>query len=140
MADISVTAANVLAGSTATTELVTAGDTLTAGMILYKDTADENKYKKARANASGTAAGDGIALHSAASGQPILVAKPQRGGDINLGATLAVGTIYVVSAGAAGGIAPLTDLSSGHYPVIIGVATTSSNLSMTLIDPSVAKA
>jgi hypothetical protein len=62
----------------------------------------------------------------------------QTAGNINLGATLTVGQIYVLSA-TAGGIAPVADLATGHYPSILGVATTASNLLMGILVSNVAK-
>lgn len=125
MADLVVTAANVVQGSGASVENGTAGATLTAGQSVYKDPAD-NKWKLFDAN-SGVAEArvfGGIALNGAASGQPIAVLTA---GDINVGATLVVGTIYVGSANP-GGIAPAADLVTGWYVNVIGVATTAGNL------------
>lgn len=138
MADITTTAANVLAGSDAKKTRVTAGATVTAGKALYRDSAD-NKYKLADADAEATAACDGIALTGGADGQPIIIARPSLGGTINLGATLAVGQTYVVST-TAGGIAPISDLGSGDFATIIGVATSTSILKFGYLAPKVAKA
>lgn len=127
MADISVTAANVLKGSNATTESGTAGATVTAGQSVYKDTGDSNKWKLADSDSTALTAGSGglgIALHAAAANQPLLV---QLTGDINMGATLAVGETYVVS-NTAGGVAPIADMGTGDYISILGVASTASNL------------
>lgn len=137
MADITVTAGSVLPGTNPAYEDGTAGGTLTAGMSLYKDASDSNKWKAADANASASAAAArGIATHGASSGQPIRV---QTGGGIDLGATLAVGRIYVVSA-TAGGIAPSSDLTTGWYTCILGIATTASNLEMKVQSGGVAYA
>lgn len=141
MAAISITAANVLAGSDCRQYVVTAGDTITAGMCLYRDTSD-GKYKKADGSATGTAQCDGIALHGSVNGQPLVIVKPEDGGNINLGATLAVGVFYGIADATAdpGQIVPTADYASGDFPVIIGVATTTSNLLMKLVDPGIAMA
>ncbi len=124
MADITVTAANVLRVSGDVLE-GTAGATITAGQALYQDPAD-GEYKLCdNDNASSTVRTfKGIALNGCSDGQPVHV---QISGVINMGATLAVGTIYTTSA-TAGGVAPSSDLSSGEYTSIIGVALTAANL------------
>lgn len=140
--DITVTAANVLAGSGATLKTVVAGATVSAGVSLYKDPADD-KYKLAYAGSDSTAdqrACDGIALGGASDGQPLVIVEPSGGGNIDLGATLDVGHAYVVSPAGEGGIAPISDLATGDFPIIIGIATAADNLRMKLIDPDVQKA
>lgn len=126
MADLTVTAASVIAGSNAKTVAGTFGATITAGKAVYQDTSD-NKWKLADANLSAAAAVlGGIALNGGSDGQPALI---QTGGNINPGATVVVGTIYVLSA-TAGGICPAADLVSGMYTNIVGIGTTSSNIAM----------
>lgn len=135
MADLTITAANVVAAADAKIGRGTAGAAITAGQSLYLDSAD-GRMKLADAN-SGTAAARscaGIALHAASSGQPIAYAYE---GDVNPGATLTVGEIYVLSA-TAGGIAPEGDLTTGHYVGILGVATTASNLRLRINNSGVA--
>lgn len=138
MADLTVTAASVLAAEGATILSGTAGATITAGQVIYKDTSDSNKMKLCDSD-GGTAiirTPAGIALHGADSGQPIDYCTE---GDINVGATLAVGRIYVAS-DTAGGIMPSADLEAGDYTSVLGVATTASNLKMKLIIGGVAYA
>lgn len=127
MADLTITASLVLPGTNPAYLDGTAGATITAGQSVYQDASDSNKFKLADANASATTANaKGVATHGASAGQPLRV---QNGGGIDLGATLAVGRIYVVSANA-GGIAPQSDLATGWYTTILGIATTTSNLEM----------
>ena len=133
--DITVTAGSVVAGADASFGTGTAGATITAGQPLYIDTANSNVLKTADANASLlTSTVAGIALHAASTGQPI---KYQTSGLITIGATVAVGTIYVVS-DTAGGIMPAADLSTGEYVAIIGVATTTGIIKMGLNNSGVA--
>jgi predicted lysophospholipase L1 biosynthesis ABC-type transport system permease subunit len=76
---------------------------------------------------SGTAAARvpiGIAAHASLAGQPLTV---QYDGLITLGAVLTAGVAYYLS-GTAGGICPVADLTTGNYPTIIGIATTTSVL------------
>lgn len=128
MADISVTAANVKIVSDAAVADGTAGATITAGQAVYLDETD-NKFKLADAdNTATTAAVRGIALNGASDGQPIKVASS---GVLNMGATLTVGTIYVLS-GTAGGVCPASDLTSGDYVSLLGVAITAANLKLNI--------
>lgn len=112
MADLSITAANVLKSTDAQTEEGIAGATITAGQAVYKDSSDSDKLKLADADAVASAAGVGIALHGAAAGQPL---RYQKGGIITPGATLTKGEHYFVST-TAGGLCPLADLASGDFP------------------------
>lgn len=125
MADITVTAANVVAGANASVDRrYNAGAAVTAGQTVYLDTAT-NTWKLADANASiDTAELGGVALHAASTGQPLAVLTD---GDYNPGATVAVGTIYVVS-DTPGGIAPAADGVTGWFTSVLGVATTAANI------------
>lgn len=135
MADLVITAANVLAGSDAITGSGIAGATITAGQTLYQDASDSNELKPADSNAgASTSAAVGIALHAALTGQPI---KYVKSGSITIGATVAVGTIYVVSNNA-GGIAPSSDLAQGWYTTILGIATTTAIIDVSIKSGGVA--
>jgi hypothetical protein len=136
MVDLSVTATSVVTVSGGTYVTGTAGTTITAGQTLYIDTSDSNKLKLADSDSATTAVRTcvGIALNGGATGQPI---RYQTGGSLNVGATLTVGTVYVLS-DTAGGIMPYADLETGDYPFIIGYATTASNLVLALTDTGVA--
>lgn len=135
MTDISITAANVAAGSDAVVERGTAGATVTAGQVVYKDPAD-SKFKLADSDSATAAARNpyGIALNGASAGQPLAV---QRSGDITIGGTLTAGTAYYVSSGTAGGIAPLADIASGDDPILLGLAKSATVLQLRIIDPNV---
>lgn len=108
---------------------------VTAGMPVYLDTAT-NTYLSARANASGTAKCNGIAVTTSAAGQPIAVLSA---GVVNLGATLTVGIIYCVSDATTGKIIPSADYGSGDYPVVLGISTTSSQMKIGIVVGGVAK-
>lgn len=126
--DVVVTAANVsrVSGPTVTG---TAGAAITAGQVLYVN----GSGQLVPALASGTAAQStavGIALNSApGTGQPIVYAPS--GTTVSFGTVLTVGQIYVVSANT-GNIAPAADLVTGNYTVILGVATTTSQLPLNI--------
>jgi hypothetical protein len=131
MADISITAANVVAGSDAVREAGTAGATVTAGQLVYLDPSDM-KYKLADSNgAAALRVPSGIALNGAANNQPLVI---QKGGDITIGGTMTAGVAYYLS-DAPGGICPVADLGSGEYPCIVGIAKSTSVLSVN-IQPS----
>jgi hypothetical protein len=130
MADIAVTAANVR-NYGASMIHGTLGTTVTAGQVVYQDPAD-GKYKLADTNGASAPIRTpaGIALNGGGDGQPVAIATG--GGLLDLGATLAVGHVYVLSA-TAGGIAPVADLATGHYTVVLGVATATNRLRMSMI-------
>jgi hypothetical protein len=125
MAALTITAANVVAGSNATRDNGIAGVAVTAGQAVYRDPTTR-KFLLSDADSATAAANnvDGIALHAASLNQPLAI---QKAGDINLGATLAVGTIYVLDS-TAGGIAPAADLGVNEFVVVLGVASSASNL------------
>jgi hypothetical protein len=134
-ADLSITAASVVADSNATTESGYLGATITAGQVVYKDTAD-NRWKLADNNGASALirTPTGIALNGGGSGQPVRVL---RSGDITIGATMTAGVAYYLS-GTAGGIAPVADLGSGMYPSVIGIATSTTVLRVSFISSGVA--
>lgn len=119
-ADLSVTAANVVPGVRAIKTTGTAGATITAGQLVYFDSTAQT-YKLADANASATTANViGLAANSASSGQALTVVLEDD--DLTVGATLSMtAPVYVVSA-TAGGIAPVADLATGHYPAVVLIA------------------
>jgi hypothetical protein len=128
MADITVTAANVVASNAAKRGNGVAGATITAGQAVYKDAADSSKLKLADANASAASADPvGIALHGASSGQPLQYVEEDP--DFTPGATLTTGAVYVLS-GTPGGIAPVADLTTGWYPNVLMVAKSTSKAVM----------
>ena|SRR6056297_2180793 len=127
MADITITAANVLSSGTAFIQ-GTAGATITAGQVLYKDTAD-SKYKLADADGASaliqTAAG--IACNGASDGQPVNFVKLDA--DFTIGATVSEGVAYYLSE-TPGGICPRGDVSTGSAVVYIGMGLASNKLKL----------
>lgn len=130
MADISITAANVIAGSNAKKRAGIAGATITAGQIVYLDQASTGKWLLADADGASAAirGGEtvGIALNGASDGQPIDV---QTEGDITIGGTLTAGTAYYLSDDP-GGICPLADVTGGDYYVLLGLAKSTTILAL----------
>lgn len=134
MADLSITAASVanLSGKGAQAN-GTAGGTITAGMPLYKNASNA---LVAAANTSALLADvEGIALNGASTGQPVTY---QTKGNINLGATLAVGKVYVLSA--AGLISPVDDVVATDFVTVLGVAVTAANMKIGIVSGGVAAA
>jgi hypothetical protein len=125
--DITITAASVLSSTAASVSEGVAGDTITAGQPVYKDATDSGKIKLADANVLAKIAVVGISIHGAAAGQPIKYATKDSA--FTLGGTVAAGAVVVLSA-TAGGIAPVTDLTSGSYGVVLGVGIGSNQIKL----------
>jgi hypothetical protein len=128
MADLVITAASVLAGSNAVIDRQrNAGETVTAGQAvsLLSTTGEWMKSDSNSATAELRTPG-GIALNGAADGQPLAV---QKSGDVTLGAVLTAGVAYYLS-DTPGGIAPVADVGSGEYSVILGIAKSTSVLAI----------
>lgn len=118
MADISVTAANVVKGTGNPSHTTgVAGATITAGQALYADGNDGNKLKPADNDvSSATSTVVGIALNGAAANQLV---SYMAAGNIVIGGTVAVGSTYVLSS-TAGGICPVADLNTGDWLCHLG--------------------
>lgn len=130
MSDLSITATSVAKGAGAKVKHGNTGTAaLTAGQPIYID-ATTGLAEKSRANAAGTYLADGVALHASSPGQPIAYAA--KAPAFIPGATLVKGVTYVVSAAAAGGIAPQADLTTGNFVCVLGVATSASVLNLDL--------
>ena len=131
MADLTITAANVLASANARRKHGTAGVNLTAGQALYADATDGKKLKLADANLSDAAAEVvGIAAHGTLAGQPIEYIEFDP--DFTPGATLVSGTTYILS-GTAGGICPDSDAVSTWRKRILFAATSTTKANMQLV-------
>lgn len=136
MADLTITAADVKKTDSTLIAEGIAGGTVTAGQPVYKDSTASNKLKAADADVLASAAAVGIALHGASADQPL---KYAIGGNLTLSAVMTAGAVYVVSANA-GGIAPVADLGSGDYVTLLGIATSTTNLKLSISVSATAKA
>jgi hypothetical protein len=130
MADITVQATAVIASASAKLAGATAGASITAGKVLYKDAAT-GTIKLADSNDTTATNVVGVALNDARANQPIDYITQ---GDLTLtGSSLTVGQVYVLSTNA-GGIAPVTDLpnptSAGVYVTVLGVAKSATVLAL----------
>lgn len=129
MAAITVTPGSVVMVSGAYDTTYKAGSTITAGQALRLDvTATPPNWVPADTDSSVTTAGaSAVAITGGSVGQPITTARA--GAVVNMGATLAVGTIYILD-GAAGGICPSTDVAQNDWVTVIGVAITAANMQL----------
>lgn len=135
MADLSQTAANVRIRSSGPIGVGTCGETLTAGQPVY-----ESSGKWLRAGAAGSAAlanAQRIVIVGGTIDTPCILASP--GCDVDLGATLAVGETYAVSA-TVGAIAPVEDLVSTNRVTILGVASAANLLTFRPVVSGIQKA
>jgi hypothetical protein len=135
VADLTITAANVVAGTNAGVTSGTAGEAIAAGKAVYLSSATK-KWMLADSNSATAEARQalGVALNGAALNQPIDV---QKSGDITIGATLTAGTAYYLS-DTPGGICPLADVGSGEYVCLLGLAKSTTVLSLNIQFPGVA--
>lgn len=121
MANLTQTPANVGIGDQRSRlDPVIAGEAITQGMPVYESA---GKWYQADANVLSASQATAIAMSAAAAdNDPLIVAK---GAEclISPGATLTVGETYVVSR-TKGAICPIGDLTTGDYPCILGIATT----------------
>lgn len=131
MADLTQTATSVVGYGERLTGVL--GGTVTAGMPVRRQT-DGSFVAATDASAAGAAV-DGIALSGGATGQPFLY---QKGGNINLGATLAAGKVYVLST--AGAIAPVDDIAGTEYVTVLGIGISTSLMKMGIVQSGVAAA
>lgn len=124
MVDITITAANVVPGTSAQRENGMAGETIAAGKAVYKSSTT-NKWMLADANSATAEARQAthVALNGASLNQPITVGK----GKITIGATLTAGLAYYLS-DTPGGICPVADVGAGEYVCLIGLADSAAVL------------
>lgn len=137
MADLVITAANCKkTSSTSLDKTYVAGETLTAGQTCYLKSTDGKIWKAQCDGTAEEATFKGIALNAAGADQPVVLAT---GSDLTIGATVAVGTVYAISA-TAGGIAPVGDLVSTNKLTIIGFGKTATLLTLNPIETGIAVA
>lgn len=123
MSALSITAGSVKKGTGATTETWPAGETITAGQGTYLHT-DGKLYKTDTNDTAAKAELKGIALNGGAVDQPIQV---QLGGEITIGATVAVGIWYVLGP-TPGEIIPTGDAAQDNFQTLVGYGKTAAIL------------
>lgn len=135
MVDLVITAASVIPGVGSNTIGGAAGATIAAGQVVYRAAAT-GQFQLADSN-SATAearAPVGIALNSASAGQPLSV---HTSGPVTIGATLTAGVAYYLS-DTPGGICPVADVGAGEYVSLIGLATSTTVLDVSIKSSGVA--
>ncbi len=123
MADLSITAANVLATSTAPLQYLpaAAGVTITQGQALYKlanntlGLADSNGVSPANTF-------EGISLSAGSPGQPVIYVRADA--TFTFGATSTSGLVLYLSNTAGGITATYSDLASGSTIITLGTVLT----------------
>lgn len=128
-ADLAVTAASVLKGSSAKVSEGIAGATITAGQALYVDTSDSDKLKLADADAAAPAnTFVGISLHAALAGQPIKYATKDAA--FTPGFTAIAGDPIYLSDIAGGLTKTFADLETGDVVTVVGVMTSTTVMNL----------
>ena len=134
MGAISITAGNCLQ-VTGASAWGTAGETITAGQLVYESSA--LTFALAQADSAATDDVFGIALNNASVSQPLNVATT---GTITIGGTVVVGAIYVLDDAAAGAVSTWSDLTADDtdYLTIIGPGISATVIDIALKTTSVA--
>lgn len=122
MSALSITPALVLASQPNSATEYKAGATITAGQPLFYDAATAT-VKLADSNDATKLPCIGISLNGASAGQPVAAVSQDTA--FHPGAALVVGQTYCAGA-TAGTIVPISDLTTGDYPNILFVATSTS--------------
>lgn len=138
-ADLTITAANVLASGDNGTKVVSgnAGATITAGQTVYFD-GTANTYKLADADSLTAHGVAGISLTSASTGQPIKVcqADPR----FKVGATLVIGDTVWLSV-TPGGLTKVAaeGVATASYVSVMGVAVSTTEMNFKIISAGAVK-
>jgi hypothetical protein len=134
MAALSITAGNVVGGVGISQLNGFAGEAITAGQPCYC-ASDTGLYMKAKDDTAAHAAAVGIALNGAALNQPLFLCTA---GPLTIGATVSAGTVYYV--GDTAGDITASDVGTGEYVTVLGVATSASVINIKINVSGVAKA
>lgn len=130
MGDLSVTAANLVAGVGAKISTGVAGEAITAGDAVYIDASDNDNLKKClHSGSAAQAAAVGIALADSDDDATFSYITE---GNLCFGSILTAGAVYVVSA-TAGLIAVVADPGSSDFMTVLGVADATGVLSVKII-------
>jgi hypothetical protein len=133
MANLTITAASVLAASTASKASATAGETITAGQPVYLHT--DGKYYRADTDTAAHAAVVGIALHASLASQPLQIITS---GALTLGAILTKGTVILLSNSVGimyeiiDTVGPDDVMVAADYRTVIGTSTSTTVLNVAI--------
>ena len=136
MADLTITAANVKAGSNSKIQKFQSGATITRGEQFYLDSTDSNKAKLAVTSSEAAAETRGVCLQDAVADDYFVGVVL---GKYDAGATTVVGRLYVVS-DTAGAIAEYnsTHPGTGDYVSILGRGAAGNQIDISPIHYGVA--
>ena len=130
MADLTITASQVLPGTGVTQANGTAGETITAGQPVYKDSTDSNHLKLAgAASTAAIATCVGISAHASLDGQPLTYYTAGLV-TIGAGAAPAEGVMYTLSTTA--GKITTDAIVSTEYLTYLGTANGSNQIDISL--------
>lgn len=133
MADLTITPSAIVPVVGFTPFDALSGATITAGLACYLDAVTNTIKIADNDTSSATATVKGISLHAALANQPLRLIM---GGSLGMGAILTAGVFYYL--GEDGGICPVADLATPEWVTLIGYASTTSNLVVTIINTGVA--
>lgn len=136
MADLVLTASAIVASDNAVKDSGLAGETIVAGKAVYKSPTSK-KWMLADSNSATAAAktAGGIALNGASLNQPVTVTKS---GDLTMNAVLTAGATYFLS-DTPGGICSDADVGAGENVCQLGVAKSTTVLSVKIFAPGVSR-
>ena len=132
MAALTITAALCVGGTNSSRDFGTAGEAITAGQAIFLSPTTA-KWMLSDNNGTGTRQVHGIAMNGAALNQPIAIHKS---GTITIGATLTAGLDYWLGS-TPGSIGPRADVTTGMDPIKIGIASSTTVLSVDIQDVGV---
>ncbi len=135
MADLSITAADVVAGANAQIGRGTAGATIAAGELIYRHATNKTLLLADANSASSTVTVEGMALHAATANQPVAWVAD---GDVTVGNILTVAATYILSANA-GKVCPVADLASGSWLSLVGFGKSATVLTIKRVNSGVQK-
>lgn len=137
MSDFSITPGNVVPDSDAKVADGIYGEAISAGDWVYRDSADENKWKKADADAEASAAVRGMASVSGASG---VEGKVVTSGHVTTGTVTGAASGLAAFVSTTAGKACLeSDLGSGKFTSLCGIWTANNKIKVAPVVSAAAK-
>lgn len=133
MADLTITATNVVAVSGNTVKKTCGATAITQGKVVFEDTSASD-VKISDANVTSLAQVSGVALTSSAPDQPVVYLE--NGGVLGGLAGVTAGTTYCLSA-TAGNICPQADLTTNDRVIRLGYGLTTATIKLDIADTGV---
>jgi hypothetical protein len=136
MANIAITAANLIPAEGYSYQDGIAGATFVPGDVAYTSAVNGQFLLADNNDTAVKAAVTGIALTAAVAGQPL---RLRTGGTAAVGAVLTLNDAVYCLSSDAGKICPYSDLGSGDYVSIIGVPLSTSSLRVAIRNSGIQK-